>query len=352
MKKLFSLMLALCLLAAVPALADTDLTGYAIANGNVTAAQFVDAVAPCSGTLSSFDLEAGDRVSAGDSLFTLLVNTLYATEDGTVGAIFAQQGDDAQAVMARYGGVIALEGGVSQQITATTNGAYNDEKNRTIHIGETLYFESAKSGHEEGTGRVVAVSDSGYVVDILTGSFDVKETLTLYRTDSYANKDCVGKGAVSRRAPVMLSGAGRVAEVLVSEGEQVVRGQALMTFLAQDADPDASATVSAPASGVVASVGVSPCQQVWKGALLARIYLTDSLEIVAQVDEIDLGSLRVGDVIPYTLDTDESQVYQGTVTEIASLGFTRQNAAYYTVHVSINTSASLGASASIYLLKK
>lgn len=352
MKKRFSLLLVLCLLATVPALADTDLTGYAIANGNVAAARFVDAVAPFSGTLDSFDLEAGDTVAAGDSLFTLLVNTLYATEDGTVGAIFAQPGDDAQAVMVRYGGVMALEGDVSQQITATTAGAYNDEKNRTIHIGETLYFESAKAGREEGFGQVVAVSATGYVVDILSGSFDAKENLTLYRSDSYVNKDCVGKGVVSRRDPVLLSGAGRVADVLVSEGDRVTRGQALMTFLAQDADPGASATVTSPADGVVATVGVSPCQQVWKGALLARIYLTDSLEIVAQVDEMDLGHLRVGDTVPYTLDMDESQVYQGTVTEISALGVTRQNAAYYAVHVSMSASAPLGASASIYLLKK
>ena len=352
MKKLFALILTLCLLAAVPALADVDLTGYAIANGHVTAVDFVDITAPYSGTLASFDLEAGDRVAAGNTLFSLLVTTLYATEDGTVGAIFAQEGDSAEAVMARYGGVLAMEGSVSQQINATTTGAYNDEKNRTIHIGETLYFESAKSGKEEGTGQVVAVSENGYVVDILTGSFDMKENLTLYRSDNYASKDCVGKGVVARRNPVLLSGSGRVAQVLVQQGDQVKRGQPLMTFMAQDADQDASPTVTAPDDGVVASVAVSPCQQVWKGALLARVYLTDRLEIVAQVDEMDLGSLQVGDVIPYTLDTDESQVLNGTVTEISALGVTQQNAAYYAVHVSISTTAPLGASASVYLPKK
>ena len=40
----------------------------------------------------------------------------------------------------------------------------------------------------------------------------------------------------------------------------------------------------------------------------------------------------------------------GTVTEISALGVTRQNAAYYTVHVSIPASSGrLGASASVYL---
>ena len=51
-----------------------------------------------------------------------------------------------------------------------------------------------------------------------------------------------------------------------------------------------------------------------------------------------------------TLDVNKAQVLNGTVTEISALGVTKQNAAYYTVHVSIPSgSGRLGASASIYL---
>ena len=353
MKKLAAILLLTSMLFTLPALAETDLNQYNIANGNVTATHFIDVVAPCSGTLESFDLNAGDSVSVGSTLFTMQVNTLYASEDGIVGAIYAQPGDDAQLVMNRYGAVLALEGNVRQQLTATTTGAYNDDKNRTIHVGETLYFKSSKTNGDEGSGRVVAVSGSNYVVDILSGSFDSKSTMTLYRSSNRNNKDNVGKGIVVNRDPVMLPGSGRVANVLVNEGDTVTRGQALMTFLAQDADVDAVPEVLCPTDGVVASVAVSPCQQVWKGALLARIYLTDELEIVAQVDEMDLNGLRVGDIIPCTLDIDESKDFDGTVTEISKLGVTQQNAAYYAVHVSIDhNKAMLGASASIYLERK
>lgn len=350
MKRIAALVLAFALLLATPALADMDLTGYSIANGNVSAVNYVDIVAPYSGTLASFDLEAGDAVTEGDTLFTMLTNTLYASEDATVATVFAEAGDDAQTVASRYGAVIALEGTVTQRINASTSGAYNDEKNRTIHIGETLYFKS--NNNKEGEGTVVAVSGTNYVVDITQGNFDSNATMTLYRDDSYNNKDCVGKGVVVRRDPVLLAGSGRVNQVLVNAGDKVTRGQALMTFMSQDADIGASPIVTTPKSGVVASVAVSPCQQVWKGELLARIYLTDKLEIIAQVDEMDMGSVRVGNSVPCTLDTDESVVFYGTVTEISSLGVTRQNAAYYAVHVAIDQSASLGASASIYLTKK
>ena len=45
-----------------------------------------------------------------------------------------------------------------QQMQASTTGAYNDDANRTLHLGETLYFKSNKSSRVEGQGQVVAVS--------------------------------------------------------------------------------------------------------------------------------------------------------------------------------------------------
>lgn len=349
MKKFLALLLLLTMLSTC-ALADTALTDCAIANGNVTATTFVDVTAPYSGTLASFDLSTGDQVTAGDALFSLLTTTIYAPEAGTVKAFFAQPGEDAAAAMNRYGAVASLEPEQSLRINATTSGAFNKETNRILHVGETLYFRSAKADQEEGWGRVIAVSGSSYVVDILDGDYDLNENLNLYRDDGYAAKDCVGKGVVARRDPVAIQGQGRVASILVAEGDQVAPGQPLMTLMSADADADAQPDVTAPESGVVASVAVSAGQQVWKGQVLARIYLTEDIEVVAEVDEMDLNGLRVGDNLSITLDTDESTIITGQVTEISALGVTRQNAAYYTVHVSIPAdSAALGASASVYI---
>ncbi|MGN0747621.1 MAG: HlyD family efflux transporter periplasmic adaptor subunit [Aristaeellaceae bacterium] len=352
MKKFLALLLLLTMLSTC-ALADTVLTDCAIANGNVTATTFVDVTAPYSGTLASFDLTAGDRVEAGDTLFSLLTTTVYAPEAGTVKALFVQEGDDASAAMNRYGAVAALEPEQDKRINATTTGAYNKEANRILHVGETLYFRSAKADQEEGFGRVIAVDGSSYVIDVLEGDFDLQESLNLYRDDGYAAKDCVGKGVVARRDAVSLQGQGRVASVLVEEGDTVASGQPLMTLMAADADTDAQPHVTAPESGVIASMAVSAGQQVWKGQVLARIYLTEEIEVVADVDEMDLNGLQVGDLLSITLDTDESALITGKVTEISALGVTRQNAAYYTVHVSIPAgSAALGASASVYIPRK
>lgn len=351
MKRLLALLLAALMLPAI-ALADVDLSGYAVANGVVSAVNYVDVTAPYSGTLLPFDLEAGDAVKAGDPLFSMMTTTLYATESGTVEHIFAEPGDDAMAVSARYGGLVAVEPANLLQISASITGSYNNAENKLLHVGETLYFRSTQSGHEKGHGVVVMVSGENYVVDILDGEFTLKEQLTLYRDDDYSQKECVGKGVVTRRDPVLSAGQGRVSEILVSAGDQVSAGTPLLTLMSPDADYGASPNVMAPANAVAASVTVGAGQQVWKGQVLARLYLTDELEIVAEVDEVDLNGLRAGDSVYVTLDTDPDNVLTGTVTQISGMGVTRQNAAYYTVHVSLPGTALLGGSASVYLPRK
>ena len=350
MKKLLALLACLVLLTA-SALADEDISGYAIANGTVTAVNFVDVTAPYSGTLKTFDLAAGDRVAADDELFSMMLTTVYAPEAGTL-TLFAGQDDDAAGVMAHYGALASLETEIPTQIAASTSGAYNAKENHILYVGEKLYFRSSGSGREEGYGRVIRIDGNSYIVDILEGTFDIGESFNLYRGDRYESRDNVGRGTVTRRAPVALAGSGRVWEVLADDGDHVEANEAVMTLMSPDADPGAAPTVTAPKDAVVASVSVAPGQQVWKGQVLARLYLTDELEVVAEVDEIDLKGLKVGDRLPMTLDTDEETVLYGVVTEISALGVTRQNAAYYAVHVSLQEEAMLGSSASVYLPKE
>ena len=351
MKKVFSVLLALCLLAAVPALAEQDLTGRPVADGVVAAVKFVDVTAPYSGTLTSFDLSNGDVVAKDAVLAGYVTTDLFATEDGTVKAIFAGEGQDATAAMARYGAVLAIEPSVVYQVDASTDGAYNDEDNKLLHLGETLYFKTSGTTGAEGSGRVVSVTDGNYRVDVLTGDFDKDDSVTMYRRDNYATTSNVGKGTIVRRNTLLLSGAGRVATAWVKEGDAVKEGQKLLSFVAADAAPDAYASeIKSPESGVVEKVLVNPGQQVWKGQVIARIDLTDPLEVQADVDEVDLGTLKVGDLVPVTLDMDKQNVLIATVTQISALGVSKQNAAYFTVHATLPSgSAMLGASASMYL---
>ena len=350
MKKIIPFILCLVLLVCLPgtrAAAETDLTQYAIANGIVRASAFDDITAPCSGTLLPFDWEAGDTVNAGTALFEMMTTNIYAPEDGTVRYLFAEQGDSADSVMATYGAVLALEPSARQRMHCDYTDAADYEENKHLHIGDTLYF---KTSSEKGSGVVIAAVGDSYEVEIVSGNFDADKKMDLYKDSGYRSHDKVGKGKVYLRDDVTVAASGRIAEILVAQGDEVKKGDVLMRVLAQDAGFGAQAGISAPVDGVVGTVAVSPGQQVWKGQLLCRVWRGGSMEVVAEVDEMDLGNLSVGDEIPVTLDTDESRILTGKVTEISALGTTKQNAAYYNVHLSINdTGLMLGQSASVYL---
>ena len=350
MKKSLSLLLGLAFFTAVfgiSACADEDLTAYAVANGVVSASSFDDLTAPFSGTLASFDAETGDPVQAGDVVFSMLTTPVEAPEDGTVRYLFAQEGESADAAMNTYGAVAALQPARRQRLECTYSGAANDEECRHLHVGEILYFKTDK---EKGTGVVIATRENAYEVEVLTGKYDAGRILDLYRDSDYAYDNKTGSGKVVYREDVPVAASGVIAAVLVQPGDSVRKGDTLFTVVGQDAPFDASPEITARKSGVIGLIPVSSGQQVWKGQLLARVYHTDAPEIVAEVDEMDLHSLRVGDTVPVTLDVEESRVLTGTVTEISSLGSQRQNAAYFTVHISVEASGlRLGQSASVYL---
>lgn len=95
MKKFVALLLTVALLTPLCALAE-DVETAAVSNVTANAVAESENVykitAPYSGVLLPFDLESGDPVSKGDTLFALDTVKVYAPVDGTVQAVFAEPG--------------------------------------------------------------------------------------------------------------------------------------------------------------------------------------------------------------------------------------------------------------------
>lgn len=350
-QKILPAALALCL--ACPTALAADLQNSPTATGTVRSSHTQDITAPYSGTLKPFDWALGDSVSAGAELISLDTTKVYAPCAGTVGALFAQVGDDAQSVSTRYGGVAAIEPANAYVLEANTRSAYDDAENRHIHIGETLYFKSTSSSRVTGVGRVIAVEGISYRVEMTQGDLELDETVTLYRDPLYDRESVVGRGSCKAVAPVFAQGAGRVLRVHAKEGDVVAAGDLLYETAAQDADSDLrSEQLNAPFDGVISALNAASGQQVAKGQVLLTLSDATSLEVTCDVDEIDLGSLAVGESLCVVFDFAPDTVYQGTISEISALGTLRQNAAYYTVTLSLGDvpGLRLGMSATVYLL--
>lgn len=288
MKKLISLA------AAFAALTLTASAAFAAtANATIVAPNTEKITAPFSGTLLAFDLRQGDSVAANETLFTMDTTPIYATQAGTVSAVFAGVGDDASGVAAHYGSLAVIEPKNALYIAASTQQAYDDADNRYIHAGETLYL---KRNSDKGTGIVTSVSGSGYIVEILTGDYDVNDTIRCFRESSMPSDSEVGRGKVTRYDDVLVNASsGRIAAVHVKAGDKVEVGDLLFEVIDAQSARGASLTIASPVDGVVSTLASTSGAQVYRGQLLCEVADLGTLELSVELDELDLNSVRVGD---------------------------------------------------------
>ena len=325
-KKALSLLLALSLCACAP------LALAATANAAIVAPQTAKIVAPFSGTLLPFDLTVGDSVGAGETLFAMDTVPVYAAQDGTAAAVFAQVGDDAAGTVAYYGALALIEPEHPLYIAASTEQAYDRDENRYIHAGETLYL---KCGDEEGVGLVTRVSGNEYIVQVLSGDYEPRDTVRCFRSSDLASKSETGRGRATRYPDAAVTAIGRVAAVHVKPGDRVRTGDLLFEVIDAQSERGVSPEIAAPMAGAVTRLVTLSGAQVYRGQLLCEIADLTVLELSAQVDEIDLGGVRVGDTLSYTLDAYPGETFSGVVTEIRPIGEARQNATYFDVRLTV-----------------
>ena len=304
----------------------------ATANATIVAPDSVKVTAPFNGTLKPFDLMQGDEVHAGDVLFAMDTTPIYAPADGKLTAVFAKAGDDASGVMNRYGALAVIEPENAYYIAANTQNAYDKDENRFLHAGETLYL---KCGNEKGEGRVTGVNGANYTVEILDGDFELNDTVRCYRDSDHDYDSETGRGKVVRYADTSIAAQGRIAAVHAEAGSMVKTGDLLFEVVDAQAAVNAPLTLNAEANGAITYLGAMSGAQVYRGQLLCEIADLTTLELSAQVDEIDLASVRVGDVLSFTLDAYAGETFSGTVTEIRPIGTARQNATYFDVRITL-----------------
>lgn len=346
MKKLLAILLSMLLLPAA-AMADETVTGNAVAES----ASVHQIIAPYSGVLKPFDWKTGDVISKGEVLLEMDTIKLCAPADGTVRALFAEPGDQAANVLSQYGMLAAIEKEKPMVVNATSSGAYSKAENKLVHVGEQVYLEEVNDRDNEGTGRIIAVTTEGYVVEVTGGDFDDNESVEIYRNPDCNSKSCIGSGRTDITVEMPVSGSGYVLKAAVQEGDIVRKGDVLYELASQDADNTLrSAALTAPVQGTVELAAVSG-MQVYKGQLLAKVHDLSAMNVIASVDEMDLDHAELGDHVTVVFDRYPDAELHGTVTEISRIGMPKQNATYYDVTISIITNLEVlpGMNAVVYL---
>ena len=316
MKKLISLLTAALLLAVLPApLAE----GVAL-EGTVQAGRTVSIAAPYAGTVGDFTAKAGDAVSAGEALFAISTQKVYAEADGTVTGLFARAGDSAQTVQDRYGAMCYIEDDVRYKAICTGSGADGDIEDKVVHAGERVYLKSTQNTGRKGEGTVTAVSTEGYTVEITRmNDLNLNESVKLYRDSDYDADSCIGSGRTAAVPATAVNATGSVLRVCVSDGQHVRRGDLLFEIVpdALDGLRGGNGTVTMPENGVLLTVSAQSGVQTAKDAVLATYCPAGAVEVVCSVDEDDLSALRVGARVGVTLDALPGEALDGTVESIA-----------------------------------
>ena len=145
------LILALAMLAGVPALAQVTF------QGTVVSSKTIVVNAPFGGIVDEINLRKGDPVKIGEPVATIRTTKVFAEMDGTVSGIFAREGDQCEGITERYGAEMYLEPVNRYVVSATTEKAYNSSETRYIHIGERVHLACTKDGTHVGTAVVTNV---------------------------------------------------------------------------------------------------------------------------------------------------------------------------------------------------
>lgn len=285
-------------------------------DGSVVAGETVAVTAPFGGTVTALEIREGQLVSAGDTVATLSTTKVWATQDGTVSGVFAQEGDSAE------GTVLYISPVSRYTIACTLSKAHEDVDTYYVELGEKVYIRCVKDGSHRAEGIITAVDGASYTVTTTAGEMYLQESAYIYRSPDYDTDSRLGTGVVQRAAEIAVSGTGSILKMYVSDGDTVERGQLLfetVTGSLAAMSSTGSAEIATDSAGVVTQVQCSLGQQVQQGAILAVLAPRSGYQIAFTIPEDLLGQVAVGDTVAiyFNWNEDKSQPAVGQVTSIS-----------------------------------
>lgn len=287
-------------------------------DGTVTAAYTSEVYASSTAIAETLHVALGQKVSAGDAMVTLRTTGVFAEEDGVVTAVFAEPGDLAETLTARYGAAVCMETQVLYTVSATTERAYDSVATKIVRIGESVVLRSRTNESRKGKASVTAVDGINFTLHVTEGSFIAGETVEIFRGDEFAESTCVGRGDVARNAPMLVNAEGRIVKVHVQPGEAVKKGDLLLETLTGSGS---SAVLTAKCSGVVAQINAVQGAVLTENDVAAVIWPQDAMQIEASIHELDLKDIAVGQQVQLIFDwnEDSGKTMTGIVQRISSV---------------------------------
>lgn len=197
----------------------------------------------------------------------------------------------------------------------------------TVDKGDTLVtFNNGESVTAAYDGEITSLSvqsGSGATQGtILLRMEDEDEVISpVTRGDSSVSSDTSSGGSTG--------GSSLTADtVSVKPGDVVEAGATLVTFT------DGS-ILQAPVAGTITSLSVASGDSVQSSAAVAHITNYSALQTTISVDELDVTKVAVGQAVKITASAFEEEIFEGTVTNVASVGTSTNGVSTFDVTVQI-----------------
>lgn len=205
-------------------------------------------------------------------------------------------------------------------------------------------------------GQVIAELDKTNLISELKSATSqlesAKSDLNYQQSNFSRMKTLYGKGLISANDYESARLSLQQAQSLVAQRQEAVnKAKTNLSY----------ATITSPIDGVVLSKSVEEGQTVASSFSTPTLFtivkdMTD-MRVVASVDEADIGQVKVGQRVTYTVDAYPDETFEGTVTQVRNEATTENNVVTYEVVISapnpdLKLKPGLTANVTIYTLEQ
>ena len=371
-----------------------DITAQITGSGSLEAANSYSVTSLAEGSILTAGFEEGDQVEEGTVLYTIDTSDLSssleqaqisldqaqrsynsrlkeleklsvaAPEAGQILSLAAEAGDDVSA-----GQTLAT---LRNSNAMTLDLPFLSDEAASFSVGQSASvtlestFETLE-GRVSKVGQVDTVLEGNRIVRYVTVEVTNPGGLSASHTGSAVVGGCASAGsavfAYAAEQSITAEVSGQVAAIRVPEGGWVNRGDVILTLTSDSLDDSVQSaadslrnaqlslesrqdqldnyTITSPIRGTVIDKNYKAGETSEAGKVLCSIYDLSYLTMTLSVDELDVSDIAAGQVVSITADAAEGKTYAGVVTKVSVAGTVSGGTTTYPVTVRIDETEGL-----------
>ncbi|MCI9026450.1 MAG: HlyD family efflux transporter periplasmic adaptor subunit [Lawsonibacter sp.] len=371
-----------------------DITAQITGSGALEAANSYSVTSLAEGNILTADFEEGDQVEEGTVLYTIDTSDLSSSlEQAQLSLDQAQRSYDSRVkdleklsvTAPKAGRVLALEVEAGDDVSAgqtvatlrnsdvmTLKVPFLSDEAASFYVGQSASvtlestFETLE-GTVSKVDRMDTVLEGGMMVRYVTVEVSNPGALTPSQTGSVTVDGCASAGSApfeyAAEENITAEVSGQVASIQAQEGSWVNRGGVILTLTSDSVEDSLQSaadslrnaqlslesrqdqldnyTITSPIRGTVIDKNYKAGETSEAGKVLCSIYDLSYLTMTLSVDELDISDIEVGQKVSITADAVEGKTYTGVVTKVSVAGTSSGGTTTYPVTVRIDETEGL-----------